>query len=60
MFKFDKTIETIKNFVKLFIIDQGAIDTISKDEWSRKINIALQKQNIEARQAAGEKVKVNE
>jgi len=49
MFKFDKTIETIKNFVKLFIIDQGAIDTISKDEWSRKINLALQKQNIEAR-----------
>jgi len=60
MHKFDKTIETIKNFVKLFIIDQGAIDTISKDEWSRKINIALQKQNILDRKAKGEKIKVNE
>ena len=40
-FKFGKTVETIKNFVKLFIIDQGAIDTISNDEWSRKVHAAI-------------------
>lgn len=39
---FDKTNECVRNFVKLFIIDRGAIDTMSKDETSRKIAIALQ------------------
>ena len=37
----DKTVDTVKNFVKLFIINQGALDTISNDEWSRKINQAI-------------------
>lgn len=37
----DTTMENIKNFIKLFIIDKGSIDTISKDEWSRKINFAI-------------------
>ncbi len=37
----DKAVETIKNFVKLFIINQGSLDTISNDEWSRKINAAI-------------------
>ena len=60
MLKYDKTIETIKNFIKLFIIDQGAIETISKDEWSRKINLALQQQEIRERQAKGEKIKAYE
>lgn len=37
----ERTIENIKNFIKLFIIDKGSIETISKDEWSRKINFAV-------------------
>lgn len=45
-FVYGKTIDTVKNFVKLFIIDQGAIDTISKDEWSRKITTAIAKKEL--------------
>jgi len=41
----DKTVDTIKNFIKLFIINQGSIDSISNDEWSRKINAAILRQN---------------
>ena len=44
-FEYGKTVQTIKNFVKLFIIDQGAIDTISNDEWSRKIHAAIVRRN---------------
>jgi hypothetical protein len=55
-FIYGKTIDTVKNFVKLFIIDQGAIDTISKDEWSRKITAAISKQELLERQQRGEKV----
>ena len=44
--KHDKTVETVKNFVKLFIIDQGAIETISRDEWSVKINAAKEKADL--------------
>lgn len=40
----DKITDTIKNFVKLFIINMGAIDSISNDEWSRKINKELIRQ----------------
>jgi hypothetical protein len=43
--KHEKIIDTVKNFIKLFIIDNGAIDTISRDEWSRKINQAIIRQN---------------
>jgi len=38
--------DSIKNFIKLFIIDTGAVETISKDEWSRKINLAIKKREI--------------
>jgi len=44
--QFDSTVDNIKNFIKLFIIDKGAIDTVSKDEWARKINFALKKKEI--------------
>lgn len=37
------------NFVKLFIIDQGAIETLSRDEWSVKINAAKEKAECEER-----------
>lgn len=55
-FAYGKTVATIKNFVKLFIIDQGAIDTISKDEWSRKIHAAMVRQEHLDKVARGEKV----
>ena len=55
-FVYGKTIDTVKNFVKLFIIDQGAIDTISKDEWSRKITNAIAKQELLERKERGENV----
>lgn len=48
--------ETVKNFVKLFIIDKGAIDTISKDEWARKISFCIMKKEFEEKKARGEKV----
>lgn len=57
---FDKTVDTIRNFVKLFIIDQGAVDTLSKDEWSRKIANAIHWQNIKDRILKGEKVDIKE
>lgn len=44
--KTDRILDTIKNFVKLFIMDQGALENISKDEWSRKINLAIKKREI--------------
>lgn len=37
---YEKITSTVKNFIKLFIIDQSALDTVSKDEWSRKISQA--------------------
>ena len=52
----DKTLETVKNFVKLFIIDKGAIDTISKDEWARKISFCILKWEFEEKKARGEKL----
>jgi hypothetical protein len=52
----DKTLETVKNFVKLFIIDKGAIDTISKDEWARKISFCILKREFEEKKARGEKL----
>lgn len=55
-FTYGKTVATIKNFVKLFIIDQGAIDTISNDEWSRKIHAAMVRKDHQERVARGEKV----
>lgn len=51
--KYDKTVETVMNFVKLFIIDQGAIETISRDEWSMKINAAKEKADFEDSKKAG-------
>jgi hypothetical protein len=59
-FIYGKTIDTVKNFVKLFIIDQGAIDTISKDEWSRKITTAIAKQELQEKKERGEKVTSND
>lgn len=55
----DKTLETVKNFVKLFIIDKGAIDTISKDEWARKISFCIMKREFEEKKARGEKLDPN-
>lgn len=55
-FVYGKTVATIKNFVKLFIIDQGAIDTISNDEWSRKIHAAMVRKDHKERTARGERV----
>ena len=51
--KTDKILDTIKNFVKLFIIDTGAVETISKDEWSRKINLAIRKREIKEKKIKG-------
>ena len=56
----DKTRDTVKNFLKLFIINQGALDTISNDEWSRKINQAVIRSNHMDRIKNGEKMNVNE
>jgi hypothetical protein len=52
----DNTLDTVKNFVKLFIIDKGAIDTISRDEWARKINFCVMKKELEEKKARGEKI----
>ena len=52
----DNTLDTVKNFVKLFIIDKGAIDTISRDEWARKINFCVMKKELEEKKAHGEKI----
>ena len=41
---YTEALETVKNFIKLFIIDKGALFTLSKDECSRKISVALMKQ----------------
>jgi hypothetical protein len=54
----DKTVETVRNFIKLFIIDHGAMDTLSRDEWSRKIANAIHWQNIKAKLMKGEKVDI--
>lgn len=51
---FEKTTDTIKNFVKLFIIDQGAMDTISKDQWSRKIADSLRSRYLDEKAASGQ------
>jgi hypothetical protein len=40
----------------LFIIDKGAIDTISKDEWARKISFSIMKKEFEEKRARGEKM----
>ena len=56
----DKVLETIKNFVKLFIINQGSIDTISNDEWSRKINAAIIRSEHKTRIAQGEKIRMKD
>ena len=57
--KTDKILDTIKNFVKLFIIDTGAVETISKDEWSRKINLAIKKREILEKKSKGVYVNLN-
>ena len=44
----------MKNFVKLFVIDEGAVLSASTDEWSKKIQRGIQKQDIIRRQAKGE------
>ena len=36
-------VNMVKNFVKLFMIDEGAVETITNDEWSKKIDRAIQK-----------------
>jgi len=52
--------ETLKNFLKLFIINKGQLETISKDEWSRKINAALIQRDYEERKANGEKINLQD
>ena len=52
--KYDETVEMMKNFVKLFVIDEGAVQSVSTDQWSKKINRALQNRDIERRKAKGE------
>lgn len=48
----DRTNETIKNFIKLFIINMCAVDSISNDEWSRKINKEMvRRKHKEAKEA---------
>lgn len=54
--QYDQTISMIKNFVKLFIIDQGAVDTLSEDEWSKKIKAAIYKRELDERMSKGEKI----
>lgn len=49
----DTILENIKNFIKLFIIDKGSIETISKDEWSKKINFAIKQQLIKEKEQKG-------
>jgi hypothetical protein len=56
--KYDQTVNMIKNFVKLFIIDKGAVDTISQDEWSKKIKTAIYKRELNERRSNGEKINV--
>lgn len=56
--KYDQTVNMIKNFVKLFIIDKGAVDTISQDEWSKKIKTAIYKRELNERMQNGEKINV--
>ena len=51
----DRVKETIKNFMKLFIIDKGAADTLSRDEWSRKVSFAVRSRELKK---AGEKFSV--
>lgn len=37
-------VDMVKNFVKLFMIDEGAVESITHDEWSKKIDRAIQNQ----------------
>lgn len=41
LLKLDQTVNMVKNFVKLFIIDQGAVESVTNDEWSKKIQRAI-------------------
>lgn len=38
-----KAYETVRNFIKLFLLDKGAIDTISRDETARKVDLILKR-----------------
>jgi hypothetical protein len=40
---YEKMVDMVKNFVKLFMIDEGAVESITNDEWSKKIDRAIQK-----------------
>ena len=39
---YDQMVNMVKNFVKLFMIDQGAVESITTTEWSDKINRGIQ------------------
>lgn len=56
----DKVEDTIKNYIKLFIISRGALDSISNDRWSRKVQLELIKHGHKERIAIGEKVTLDE
>jgi hypothetical protein len=34
---YDQTELMCKNFIKLFVIDQGAVESMVSDEWSKKV-----------------------
>lgn len=56
----DKVEDVMKNYIKLFIISRGALDSVSNDEWSRKIQHAIIRQDHKERIACGEKIPVSE
>ena len=39
---YDQMVNMVKNFVKLFMIDQGAVESITTTEWSDKIDRGIQ------------------
>ena len=45
-----------RNFVKLFLIDQGAIESMVTDEWSKKITRGIEQHEIEERKLKGENI----
>lgn len=47
--RLDESLEMMQNFIKLFVIDEGAVMSASTCEWSKKIKWAMQKQDIKRR-----------
>jgi len=38
---YTEAVDIAKNFIKLFIIDRAALDSISKDDCSKKVNESI-------------------